>query len=80
LLFSVYLFYVVAIFAGAYDGFGLAGQHAGRGSTHLAPSGCRVHRNVDGVEPDDEQTQQEHGVGDGARRQVSVVRVSAVQR
>jgi len=33
LLFSVYLFYVVAMFAGAYDGFGLAGQHAGRGCT-----------------------------------------------
>ena len=30
LLFSVYLFYVVAMFAGAYDGFCLAGQHAGR--------------------------------------------------
>ena len=30
LLFSVYLFYVVAMFAGAYDGFGLARQHAGQ--------------------------------------------------
>jgi len=28
---NVYLFYVVAMFAGAYDGFGLACQYAGRG-------------------------------------------------